>query len=209
MVPLSHHEVKIGIYGGTFDPIHNAHLTVAEEVRTRLELREVLFIPAGQPLLRPSNYVSPARHRLEMVRLAIAGKPYFKVSAMEIERPGATFTVDTLAELKAGQYQQNELFVILGWDSFLQLPYWREPARIIQLCVLVVVPRPGYPPPDIKRMEANLPGLSQRVMLLQQPQMDISASEIRQRVAQGLSISYLVPPPVEKYVREHRLYLSQ
>jgi nicotinate-nucleotide adenylyltransferase len=201
--------MKIGVLGGTFDPIHLGHLKVAEEARARLDLAEVLFVPAGQPWLKTNNVILPAEHRVEMVRLAIAGKPYFKLSTMEIERPGPTYTVDTIAELKAQLGSGDELFFILGWDNLIQLPQWREPSRLVKMCRLVAIPRVGYPTPDLASLEATIPGLSQSLFLLDSPWIDINASEIRKLVAQGLSISHLVPEPVERYIKQHRLYVRE
>ena len=200
--------MNIGVLGGTFDPIHNGHLAVAEEVRSRLDLTVILFVPAGQPWLKMENPVSPAEDRVHMVRLAIADKPHLKLSTIEIERPGVTYTVDTMAELQAQLGAENDLFFILGWGSLAELPQWKEPYRLITICRLVAVNRPGYPRPDLKALEALIPGLSQRVILLEKPEIDISASEIRDRVARGLSISHLVPEPVESYIKEHRLYMT-
>ncbi len=200
--------MNIGLLGGTFDPIHMGHLVLAEEVRARLNLAEILFVPAGQPWLKVNSPISPAEHRLEMVRLAIADTPYFKLSAMEIERSGPTYTVDTIAELETQLGTGDELFFILGWDNLAQLPQWYQPSRLITMCHLVVVPRPGYPLPDLKALEAIIPGLSQRVTLIDEPEIDISAKAIRDRVAQGLSIHHLIPEPVEKYIKQHKLYVS-
>jgi len=199
--------MKIGVLGGTFDPIHNGHLAVAEEVRGRLSLSEVLFVPAGRPWLKGDAPISPARHRVEMVRLAVADKPYYKVSTMEIEREGPSYTVDTIGELRAKIGAGDELFFILGWSSLAELPQWKEPARIIELCKLVAVPRPGYPRPDLRSLDTSIPGLSRSVIILDKPEVDISASDIRDRVARGLSIHHLVPEPVERYIGEHRLYI--
>jgi nicotinate-nucleotide adenylyltransferase len=199
--------VNIGVLGGTFDPIHMGHLKVAEEARARLNLAQTLFMPAGQPWLKLNNAISPAEHRLEMVRLAIADKPYFKLSTMEIERAGPTYTVDTIAELQAQLSAGDEIFFILGWDNLTQFPHWHQPARLIKICRLVAVPRVDYPPPDLASLDVALAGLSQRVILLDEPRIDISASEIRRRVARGLSIHHLVPQPVERYIKQHRLYV--
>ena len=201
--------MNIGVLGGTFDPIHIGHLILAEEVRARLNLAEILFVPAGQPWLKVDSLISPAEHRVEMVRLAIADKPYFKLSTMEIERAGPTYTVDTIAELKVQLRAGDELFFILGWDNLAELSRWRQPSRLISMCRLVAVPRPGYPLPDLKALEAIIPGLSQRVTLMDKPEVDISATEIRNRVARGLSIRHLVPEPVDEYIRQHKLYLTQ
>ena len=201
--------MNIGVLGGTFDPVHIGHLILAEEVRARLSLAEILFVPTGQPWLKVDSPISPAEHRVEMVRLAIADKAYCKLSTMEIERAGPTYTVDTIAELKAQLRARDELFFILGWDNLAQLSQWREPSRLIKMCRLVVVPRPDYPLPDLKALEVSIPGLSQRVMLMDKPEIDISASAIRDRVAQGLSIHHLVPEPVDEYIRQHKLYLMK
>ncbi len=200
--------MNIGVMGGTFDPIHNGHLAVAEEVRSRLDLDVILFMPAGQPWLKADNPVSPAEYRVHMVRLAIADKPYLKLSTVEIERPGPTYTVDTMAELQVQLGAENDLFFVLGWGSLAELSQWKEPSRLITLCRLVAVPRPGYPRPDIKALEARIPGLSQRVILMDKPEIDISASEIRDRVARGLSITHLVPEPVESYIKQQKLYIT-
>lgn len=198
--------MNIGVMGGTFDPIHNGHLMVAEEARTRLNLAEILFVPAGQPWLKTDTPISPAEHRIQMVRLAIAGKPYFGLSTIEVERAGPSYTVDTIAELKGELGAGDKLFLILGWDSLAELPQWREPSQLIEMCHLVVVPRPGYPAPDLNSLERAIPGLSQRVVFLEGPEIDISASVIRDRVARGLSVHHLVPELVERYIKEHRLY---
>jgi nicotinate-nucleotide adenylyltransferase len=200
--------MKIGVLGGTFDPIHMGHLKVAEEVTARLNLNETIFMPAGQPWLKADSYISPAEHRVEMLRRALAGKPTFKLSTMEIDRPGPTYTVDTMAELARRLRPAVELFFILGWDNLNQLPKWHEPSRLIELCRVVAVPRVDFPAPDLDALDAAIPGLSQRVILLQEPRIDINASIIRQRVARGLSIHHLVPEPVERYIKEHRLYVG-
>ena len=199
--------MDIGVMGGTFDPIHQGHVMVAEETKERLRLTEVLFVPSGQPWLKEGDPILAAEHRLQMVRLAIAARPYFKLSTIEIDRAGPSYTVDTLAELRAKLSAGNELFFILGWDSLAQLPQWREPSRLITMCRLVAVPRPGYSLPDLDSLEAAIPGLSRRLVLLDEPEADISATEIRNRVAQGLSIGHLVPEPVEEYIRQHKLYV--
>ena len=201
--------MNIGVLGGTFDPVHNGHLIVAEEARARLNLARVLFVPAGQSWLKQDSPISPAEHRVNMVRLAIADKAYFKLSTMEIERPSPSYTVDTIAELQAQLGAGAQLFFILGWDSLAQLPQWREPSQLITMCHLVAVPRVGYPAPNLKKLDAILPGLSQRVMVMDKPRIDINASQIRERVARGLSIRHLVPEPVNRYIKEHKLYLTQ
>jgi len=200
--------MNIGVLGGTFDPIHIGHLKVAEEAVTRLDLPRILFMPAGQPWLKlnNANVISPLPHRLEMVRLGIAGNPRFKLSTLEIERSGPTYTVDTIAQLQSQLSAGDEIFFILGWDNLNQLPQWHKPERLIAMCRLVAVPRVDFPLPDLPALEKELPGISARVILFDKPRIDINASEIRQRAAEGLAISEFVPAPVERYIKEHGLY---
>jgi nicotinate-nucleotide adenylyltransferase len=144
-----------------------------------------------------------------MVELAIADRPYFKLATLEIERAGPTYTIDTIMELRKQLDSKDQLFFILGWDSVNRLHEWREADKLIQLCYLVAAPRPGYSRPDLKALEAHLPGASQRVMLMDEPHLDISATEIRERVAKGLSVRHLVPEPVNEYIKKQKLYLDQ
>jgi nicotinate-nucleotide adenylyltransferase len=203
--------MNIGVLGGTFDPIHIGHLRVAEEVVARLDLPRILFIPAGQPWLKlnNANAISPVQHRLAMVRLGISGNPRFKLSTIEIERPGPTYTVDTIAQLQSQLGAGDEIFFILGWDNLSQLPRWHEPEWLIKMCRLVAVPRVDFPLPDLPALEKALPGMTERVILFDKPRIDINASEIRRRAAQGLSISDFVPAPVERYIKEHGLYAKE
>jgi len=202
-------KVNIGVLGGTFDPIHSGHIVVAEETRARLNLAEVLFVPAAQPWLKEGSPILAAEHRVQMVRLAIADEPYFKLSTVEIDRDGPSYTVDTIAEMQAELGTGDELLLILGWDNLVQLPQWREPSRLINVCRLVAVPRPGYLLPDLNSLEAIIPELSRKLIVLDKPEVDISATEIRNRVARGLSIRHLVPEPVDEYIKKHKLYLTQ
>ncbi len=198
--------MKTGILGGTFDPVHTGHMVVADAVKDELGLTEVVFVPAGKPWLKDGASVLSAEHRLNMVRLAIAGKSCFKASTMEIERKGPTYSVDTMAEMRREIDDEDELLFIIGWDNLMELPRWHQPERLISLCRLVAVPRVGFPVPNLASVEATIPGISQRVIMLDKPRVDISASVIRERVRQGLSISRLVPEAVEKYIKENGLY---
>ena len=199
---------KIGVLGGTFDPIHLGHLIVAEDLRQKLGLGEVLFVPAGRPWLKlkEEKPISPAEHRLAMVRLAVASNPYFKVSTMEIDRPGLSYSIDTVLELKAKLGAKAEIYFIVGPDALAELPKWKDPARLVEICQVVGIGRPGYAKADLRKLERSIPGVSKRIMLMNVPQIDISATEIRRQVARGLSIRYLVPEAVEKYIQEHELY---
>jgi nicotinate-nucleotide adenylyltransferase len=198
--------MNVGILGGTFDPVHNGHLIVADVARAQLNLNEVLFIPTGQPWLKPERVITAAEHRLNMLRLALDDTPNFSVSEIEIQRPGPTYTIDTLNTLKEQLNAEDELFFIVGQDSLMQLPQWHEVTDLIELCYFVAAPRPGVKKPDLKALEAEIPGVTQRVMLMKQPQIDISATDIRERVTRGLSVRHLVPEPVNRYIKENRLY---
>ena len=200
--------MNIGILGGTFDPVHNGHLILADVAQKQLNLGVVLFIPAGQPWLKTERIITPAEHRLQMLRLALEDRPDFRISEIEIQRSGPTYSIDTINELKKSPYAEDELFFILGQDILMQLPQWHEATDLVQLCYLLAAPRPGVKKPDLKALEAEIPGITQRVMLMKEPQVDISASDIRERVARGLSVRHLVPGPVNQYIKEHGLYVS-
>lgn len=200
--------MKIGVFGGTFDPIHNGHMVIAEEVRTQLALKEVWFIPTGKPWMKAGRAVTPWEQRLQMAELAVTGKPYFKVSNLEASRPGPSYTIDTITELKA-QFKGAELYFIMGWDSLESLPLWKEAARLITLCRLVAVPRPGVTPPDLNQMEKSLPGIKKNLVVLDKPNLDISATEIRAKVAAGKSITGLVPLKVAEYIKKNKLYQTE
>ena len=198
--------MKIGVLGGTFDPIHNGHLAIAEEARSYLNLNEVIFLPAGQPWMKSDRSISPARHRTAMIALALQARPYFKSSTIEIEHQGPSYSVNSIAELKAQAVEPTDWYFILGWDNLSKIPQWREPAKLIEMCFLAAVPRPGYERPNMKKLEAALPGISKKVILMDKPRLEISATDIRNKAAQGLPISGLVPEAVEKYIKENGLY---
>ena len=198
--------MKIGVLGGTFDPVHNGHLAIAEEARSYLNLNEVIFLPAGQPWMKSDRSISPARNRTAMLALALQSRPYFKSSTIEIEHQGPSYSVNSMAELKAQAVEPTDWYFILGWDNLSKIPQWREPAKLIEMCFLAAVPRPGYERPNMKKLEAALPGISKKVILMDKPRLEISATDIRNKVAQGIPISGLVPEAVEKYIRENGLY---
>ncbi|MBN1176042.1 MAG: nicotinate-nucleotide adenylyltransferase [Dehalococcoidales bacterium] len=200
--------MKIGVLGGTFDPIHLGHIMIAEEARQSLSLEKVILIPAGRPIFKTHRRLTPPEHRLKMVKLAAARQKYMTVYDMEIRRRGPSYTVDTLAELREQKGQQDEIYFIIGWDNLAELPKWREPERIIEMCRLAAVPRPGVPKPDLEELENRVPGIKRRTVLLEKPWTDISATDIRQRVAGGKSIDGMVPAPVAEYIKKHGLYLK-
>ncbi len=197
--------MKIGVLGGTFDPVHVGHLKAADAVTAHLKLEEVIFMPAGNPWLKAGYKVTPAAHRVAMLRLALAGKSIYKLSTLEVDRPGPTYTADTMTALRA-EHPEAELFFILGWDNLSQLPRWHEPAQLIGLCNLVAVRRVDFPEPDLEALERVLPGLKQRVILLHEPRIDVNATMIRARLAKGEPIKGMVAPAVECYIVEHGLY---
>ena len=199
---------RIGVVGGTFDPIHLGHLIIAEEVRQKLDLDEVLFVPAGEPWLKGEARISPGQDRLEMVLLATASNPHFNVSTVDLERPGPTYSVDTIADLKAGLGAGAKLHFIVGFDALAELPLWTKPKRLLDMCQVVGVGRPGHSKLDPRSVESAVPGAAERIVTVAVPQIDISGSDIRRRVSQGRSIRYLVPEEVERYIGEQGLYLE-
>ena len=195
-----------GVFGGTFDPVHIGHLAIAAEARLRLKLSQIIFLPAGQPWLKMDRTITPAAHRIEMVKRAIGSDSSLRVSTIEVDRPGFSYTVDTMAVLQEELGVGVDLFFILGCDSLAELPRWKQPARLAAMCKFIAIPRPSFNSPDLETLEAYVPGISQRVMLLDMPPIDVSSSDVRKRVARGLSIDGLVPAEVERYIREQELY---
>jgi nicotinate-nucleotide adenylyltransferase len=198
--------LRLGVLGGTFDPIHFGHLLAAEEARVTLGLERVLFAPAGDPPHKQGHAISPIAHRLAMVRLAIADNPAFAVTTVDTDRPGPHYTVDAVRLLREEWGTgADETFFLMGADSLTQLLTWHQPERLVELCHLAVMARPGYRP-DLTNLTTALPGLSTRLDWVEMPVLDISASDLRRRVSQGRSIRYQVPEAVAAYVAEHGLY---
>lgn len=198
--------MRLGILGGTFDPVHYGHLLLAEQCREQCELDEVWFVPAATPPHKRAAPITDGRARAEMLEFAIAGHPAFSVSRMELERGGTTFTVDTLQELRR-EDPGRELFFLIGADSLVDLPNWREPARIAELATIVAVNRGREPLPDLDSFEPVLgEAAASRIRLVTIPGIDLSASDVRRRVREGRSIRYMTPRAVEMYILEHGLY---
>ena len=197
--------MRIGVFGGTFDPIHMGHLVVAEDARASLELDKVLFIPAGQPWFKSYRRITESHHRLAMVRLAVESNPHFDVSDIEIRRNGPSYTVDTLAELRE-RYGGAEFIVILGVDALREIDRWHQPRQIFEMASVAGMARPGASL-DPSVLNAAIPGASNRMQLVDSTLIDISGTEIRQRVAAGRSIRYRVSAAVERYICENGLYL--
>jgi nicotinate-nucleotide adenylyltransferase len=184
--------------GGTFDPIHHGHLVAASEVAVRFGLSEVIFVPTGQPWQKTDRQVSPAEHRYLMTVIATASNPRFWVSRVDIDRPGPTFTIDTIRDIHA-LHPDAELYFITGADALGQILSWREHEEIVRLARFVGVTRPGY-----ELSDAHLP--TDTVTLVDVPAMAISSSACRQRVQEELPVWYLVPDGVVQYIGKHRLY---
>lgn len=200
--------MKVGILGGTFDPVHTAHLIVAEQAREQLGLDNVLFIPAGEPWRKSERAITPAEHRLAMLRLAVQGNDAFGISDIELRRPGSSYTADTLESL-AAERLDDAFWFIMGADALADLPNWRDPARIVRHARIAVAPRDRYEHLEVIQAEGDIDGIDIRIDRFECPQLEISSTDIRERAARGASIRYLVPDAVEAYIREHNLYRVQ
>jgi nicotinate-nucleotide adenylyltransferase len=215
---------KIGILGGTFNPIHYGHLAAAEEVWSRLKLDHVLFVPSFLPPHKQDEVIPSAAQRQEMVALAIAGNPHFALSDLEVKREGMSYSVDTVAELLR-LYPATDFYFITGLDSFLEIQTWKEWERLLSFCRFVVLSRPGYAFSSLASINfmhnagEKLHALDRReltravletgrstVYLEQIPLYDVSSTDIRQRVRQGRTIKYLLPECVETYIIKNKLY---
>jgi nicotinate-nucleotide adenylyltransferase len=192
--------MRLGLFGGTFDPIHVGHLILAEQCRESRGLDQVWFVVANEPPHKRGLKRTAVHHRLEMVRLAVAGNSAFAVSEIEAERSGPSYSVDTLAQIQA-ERPGDELFFLIGGDSLVDLPTWREPERIARLASIVVVNRPGS--------SAELPDLgadARPFAFVTIPPIGVSSSDLRRRLAEGRSVRYMVPSAVAAYIDSHKLY---
>jgi nicotinate-nucleotide adenylyltransferase len=198
-------KTPIGVFGGTFDPPHYGHLVIAEEARARLGLRRVIFLPAGQPPHKPERVVTPVAHRLAMVLLAIAGNPGFRLSRLDVDRPGPCFTADLLEILQAELGPTADLHFIVGMDSLGDFLTWRQPDRVLRSAHLVAATRPGYTC-DLSEIEDAIPGATGRIILLEAPALEISSTDLQARVRGGLPIRYQTPEAVARYIRQQGLY---
>lgn len=187
--------MRVGVFGGSFDPVHLGHLVVAEHAAVRLSLGRVRFVPVRQQPLKPAGHGASAEHRLAMVGLGVADNPRFVVDRRELGRAGPSYTVDTLRELRA-ESSQDQLFLLIGADAASEFPGWHEAERIPSLATVVVLTRPGVEPLAHPQL----------AMVVEVPGIDISASAIRAAVRRGESIRYLVPRAVEDYIATHGLY---
>lgn len=219
--------MKIGIFGGTFNPIHQGHLAIADEVRKAMRLSKVLFIPAGDPPHKKDRKILPARHRLAMVMLAVKNHPHFEAEDLEVHRPGKSYTIQTVKTLKKTYPPDTDWYLILGLDAFLDFPTWREAHRLTTWCHFVVVSRPGFrfrdlrrlsflraDPEQLARLDENaadryeLPlSPSTRLILLRVSPWEVSATEIRNHFWGVKRKRNLLPRSVESYIMTHHLYV--
>ncbi len=202
--------MRLGVFGGTFDPVHYAHLLMAEQCREQRELDRVIFVPAAVPPHKSGHLLTPGLVRIEMLRLAISGHDKFAISTYEVDRGGVNYTVDTLRSLRE-THPEADWFFLLGADMLHDLPNWREAAKVCELATIVAVRRAGVRQPDFDCL-ANVVSPERiehfRQQAVEMPAMELSSTEIRRRVRAGLSIRYMTPRAVEKYIETHGLYRS-
>ena len=227
--PTTQHSVprRLGLFGGSFNPIHNGHLSIAQHTRDKLQLDHILFIPTGDPPHKQDGALAPAKDRYKMVRLAIAETPAFLISDIEVTRTGKSYSIDTVRKLQRQYGASTELHFLIGLDAFLAFPSWKEPQALLRACRFVVISRPGQsfqslaslpmiPNTDphalaqldsgqIARLDIAVPS-SPGIICLSLPPCSTSASDIRQRIKRGTALANLLPPPVESYILQHHLY---
>ncbi len=219
--------MNVGVFGGTFNPVHFGHLRAAEEVRERLELDRIIFIPSGRPPLKTVD-IAPAAHRFEMLRLALRGNPFFDISDIECRRRGKSYTVETLRHLRM-EHPRTRFLFILGVDAFLDIPHWRQPEQLISMTDFVVISRPGFTfsamsespylrggagtlrEVDLSENSSPVVRLTSErsAILLGLTPMGISSTQIRSFLRRGKSIKYLLPPAVQSYIITHKLYSAK
>ncbi len=200
--------MRIGVFGGTFDPVHFGHLIMAEQSREQAALDQVWFVPSARPPHKLDRPLTPFAQRVEMLALALAGQPGFRVEEIEKDRPGPSYTADTLDDLNR-LHPNNDWFLLVGSDTLSDLPTWHEPARVVARATLLVVMRPGYAelPANDLRLSLSLPKESDlQVQMVQSPSIDISSRDLRRRAAEGRSLRYLLPRSVECYIQAKSLY---
>lgn len=194
---------RLGVMGGTFDPIHQGHLVTAEEALWQFELDQVLFVPTGQPWMKHERGVSPAEDRYLMTVIATSSNPRFRVSRLEIDRDGPTYSVDTLRSLRDEYGEGTELFFITGADAILQIFQWKDADQAFELAHFIAATRPGY---DLSRFDQERAAEHPKITVMDIPALAISSTDIRERVAKGRPIRYLVPEGVKSYIEKAGLY---
>ena len=196
---------RVGVLGGTFDPIHLGHLILAEEARDQLELSVVYFVPAGDPPHKQGRRLAPVEARLHMIELAIEGNVSFEASRVDADRPGPHYTIDMVHIFQKRLHPGGELYFLMGYDSLAELPTWHRASDLVAACHIVALTRYNVPL-DWNYLERKLPGIRQRVTLLDMPELEIASHQIQERVRAGRTTRYLVPEPVRLYIEEQELY---
>ncbi len=199
--------MRLGIFGGTFDPPHYGHLALAETARVQLSLDRILFVPAGEPPHKRDQPLSPAEVRADLVAAAIADNPAFTLCRIDLDRPGPHYTVDMLRLLRQAHPDIRTWYFLMGEDSLRDFPDWREPTRILEMATLAVMPRPQMAA-DMETVLRRLPALRGRFLWLDVPPVYFAATDLRRRVRVGLPLRYLVPPSVERMIARLKLYRS-
>jgi nicotinate-nucleotide adenylyltransferase len=197
--------MRLGIMGGTFDPVHYGHLVTAEEALVQFDLDEVVFMPTGQPQAKTHPTVTSAMDRYLMTVIATASNPQFSVSSLEVERPGPTYTVDTMRELRSSYGEDTELYFITGADAVREILQWKDVEELAKLTRFIAATRPGYDLDGFSAEVRALPG-APVVEHMEIPALAISSTDIRRRVAEGMPIRYLLPEPVAAYITKNGLY---
>jgi len=199
---------RVGIMGGTFDPIHNGHLACAEEAMGQFDLDEVIFVPTGNPPHKANEQVTPARERLTMVHLATIGHPRFRVSPVEIDMPGPSYTAETLAYFRSELGEAAKLFFITGADAVLEILHWRDPEKLMSMCSIIAATRLGYSGERLQTfLEEVKRETNHEVLQMKIPVLQISSTDIRRRVRESKPIRYLVPQAVYQFIEKEGLYL--
>ena len=198
--------VGLGILGGTFDPVHYGHIQLAQAALDNLGLRQIVFVPAADPPHKQNQAITPAQHRVAMLKLALVNKPAFSVSLVDVDRPGPHYSIEMIALLQQTyQLGPAQSFFIVGADSLIDLPTWHKPEVLLGLCRLVVAHRPGYQP-DVAHLAKQLPGLRTSLLWLEMPETPLSATTVRQKLELGQALTNDVPPSVWAYIQDHQLY---
>ncbi len=198
--------MRLGIFGGTFDPIHNGHLIIAQEALVTANLDEVWFLPTGQPWMKAGTRISEAKDRITMVELAIESNPAFKLSRREVEKEGPSYTMDTISAMRQQEAKGEALFFILGLDSLATLHLWKQPAALLDMCYLIAINRTVNEKFDKRELDRIRPDAIEKVEFIEGPIVEISGAKIRQRVHEGKPITYWVPEKVERYIGDKSLY---
>jgi nicotinate-nucleotide adenylyltransferase len=198
---------RIGVLGGTFDPVHLGHLILAEEARDQLDLSAVYFVPAGDPPHKQGRRLAPAEDRLRMIELAITANEAFRASRADVDRPGPHYTLDMVQIVQAQLPSRSELYFLMGYDSLAEFPTWHRARELLAACHLVALTRHDVPL-DWDYLEAHLPGIRERVTLLDMPELEIASHQIQERIRAGRTIRYLVPEGVCSYIEDRGLYAT-